>query len=73
MTELTVPELECVIGGIRGVKQPTEKTKGQTSLSKPLSEGNQGGDPTRPSPVPNISPAPQPPRISAQGDRKSVV
>jgi hypothetical protein len=64
MTELTVPELECVIGGIRGVKQPTEKNKGDDSRSRPLQEsGSAAADPTRPSPVPNISPAPAPPRI----------
>jgi hypothetical protein len=68
MTELTVPELECVVGGIRGVKQPTEKNKGTDSRSRPLQESGQGApDATRPSPVPNISPAPPPPRISAQG------
>ncbi len=64
MTELSVPELECVIGGIRGVKQPTEKNKGTDSRARPLQESGGGApDPTRPSPVPNISPAPQPPRI----------
>ncbi|HEX4454075.1 MAG TPA: hypothetical protein VH143_24600 [Kofleriaceae bacterium] len=68
MTELTVPELECVVGGIRGMKQPNEKPIGTDSRSRPLQESGQGApDASRPQPLPNISPAPPPPRISAQG------
>jgi hypothetical protein len=68
MDELTKSQLAGVVGGIRGAKQPGEKTPQQKSQSKPLTEsGQQAADPTRAQQLPNISPAPPPPRISAQG------
>ncbi len=63
--ELTTLELEQVVGGISGRKQPTEKVGGTKQISKPLQPEQSGPQPL-PGGLPNISPAPPPPRIVAE-------
>jgi hypothetical protein len=63
--ELTPSELEQVTGGISGKKQPTQPVGGSKSISKPL-QAEQGGPQPLPGGLPQISPAPPPPRIVAE-------
>jgi hypothetical protein len=64
--ELNASELALVLGGISGVKQPTEKTGGSKQISKPLSPVESQGPSPVATPLPQLQPAQPPPQIVAQ-------